>query len=196
MYQYHWPMASIGVCAFFYYKKNGETILFMQRRSPKMYHAPNKIALTGGYYDAHVAKDGSVIPLPENLRREIREEIGEAFEKSLPEKTFTIHNIAMIRHKSEEKAMLTLSSFQRFVVKTLNFLQILPEEIASKHQVNINFVWVAKITEEQANKAIIADSDEVAELLHMPLNEVMMHPDVREWIPLAITNLLKKDYFQ
>lgn len=179
MYQYLYPMSSIGVCAFFYYQKNDNIILLMQRRSLKMQHAPGQVSATGGYADLHIKDDGSFETFPNALSREIGEELGSDFEQAIPPDAFRMDNIAQVRQKFEEKAPVNHQNKKPF-----------------EKQMNINFVWVAKITEEIAKKAIAFDPDEVAEVLHLPIEDIQNTHDIRPWIPESVEQLLLKNYFK
>lgn len=191
IFKYFYPMVSIGLSAIFHYKKDNQIYLLLQRRSMNMSHAPGQIGATGGYYDAHVVDEEKFETLPHGLRREIYEEIGHEFEKSLPEDIFTMKNISQIRHKLENKHP-AYTFWQSGIVKLLKLFGYKPK---LEKQVNMNFVWVVEITEEQAQKAIIEDPNEVAEIIHLPLTEVSTCKNIRPWIPEIIKELENKGWF-
>lgn len=196
MYQYNYPMASIGVSTFFYYTQNGKTILLMQRRSEHMYHAPLEVAITGGYADAHVKPDGSFETLPQSIRREIGEELGWKFTGDIPQSAFRMDNIAQIRQKFEDKAPSPFNIWQRLYWRILQMISIKPKAKPFEKQMNFVFVWVVKISAETAQKAICFDPNEVAELIHLPIEDVHNVPDIRPWIPQAVVDLQAQGYFK
>ncbi|MEC8066345.1 MAG: hypothetical protein VX154_00630 [Pseudomonadota bacterium] len=185
MFNYLWPMSSLGVNALFYYhNKNNNVILMMQRRSLKMSHAPGQIATTGGYANAGVTDCGEYECLVESLRREIREEIGAEFEATIPQNAIRMDNIAQIRQKFEDRAPIPLKGYQKLLTRAVQIFTRKPK--ALQKQMNINFIWVIKVTQEDAQKAIVADPNEVGEIVHIPLSNIDKVQNIRPWIPDAV----------
>jgi 8-oxo-dGTP pyrophosphatase MutT (NUDIX family) len=195
MFIYNWPMSSIGVGAFYYYKKDQDTILLLQKRSEKMFHAPGEIDVTGGYSDTGIEQNGNFESLPESLIRETGEEIGWDFVNALPKNPFTMKNIALIRQKSDIKFDIDPKGFLYFRAKLKAFFQNIKPKQHTSQQMNFSFIWVLEVSEETAHKAIIADPDEVAELVHINMKDIQETPLVRPWIKEHIPTLIHEGYF-
>ena len=159
-------LASIGTgCIFYYYNSKNVLSFLLQKRSQNVHKHKGKIGVFGGYSN-HKIQKGNFESAEMALWREIKEEAGKAFRKTLSKKYFTLDNVAKIRPNVEV--------------------------YDNKERINYHLIWAQQISEKEALLAYPADTKEVDRILHLTIDEV--HDKIKSmemipWFETILTDL-------